>query len=71
MLSYIIVFTSKCADEDKVFGQTCGDSLTTSSVKEAKQIAQTLLKKRLVASINIVPCVHSKFWVEVEDRVLR
>ena len=36
--------------------------VATSSVKEAEQIAQTLLEKRLVACINIVPCVHSRFW---------
>lgn len=36
--------------------------VTTSSVKEAEQIAQALLEKRLVACINIVLCVHSRFW---------
>lgn len=36
--------------------------VTTSSVKEAEQIAQALLEKRLAACINIVPCVHSRFW---------
>lgn len=36
--------------------------VTTSSVKEAEQIAQELLEKRLAACINIIPCVHSRFW---------
>lgn len=36
--------------------------VTTSSVKEAEQIAQTLLQKRLAACINIIPKVHSRFW---------
>jgi periplasmic divalent cation tolerance protein len=36
--------------------------VTTSSVEEAEKITQALLKKRLAACINIVPCVHSRFW---------
>lgn len=36
--------------------------VTTSSLKEAEQIAQKLLEKRLVACINIIPRVHSRFW---------
>ena len=36
--------------------------VTTSNVKEADKIAQTLLEKRLAACINIVPCIHSRFW---------
>lgn len=36
--------------------------VTTSSVKEAEKIAQTLLEKRLAACTNIVPGVHSRFW---------
>lgn len=48
--------------------------VTTSSVKEAEQIAQTLLEKRLAACINIVRGVHSRFWwkgkIEQCDEVL-
>ncbi|MFQ6063963.1 MAG: divalent-cation tolerance protein CutA [Candidatus Bathyarchaeia archaeon] len=36
--------------------------VTTSSVKEAEQIAQELLKKRLAACINTIPTVQSRFW---------
>ena len=36
--------------------------VTTSSVEKAEQIVQTLLEKRLAACVNIVPCVHSRFW---------
>lgn len=43
--------------------------VTTSSVKEAEQIAQTLLEKRLAACINIVPYVHSRFrWKRKIER---
>ncbi len=38
--------------------------VTASSVKEAEQIAQTLLQRRLAACINIIPEVHSIFWWE-------
>ena len=48
--------------------------VTTSSAKEAEQIAQTLLEKRLVACINILPRVHSRFWwkgkIEHSDEAL-
>ncbi len=36
--------------------------VTTSNVKEAEQIAQRLLEKRLAACVNIIPKVHSRFW---------
>ncbi len=35
--------------------------VTTSGVEEAKQIAQNLLEKQLVACVNIVSNVHSSF----------
>ena len=48
--------------------------VTTSSVEEAEQIAQTILQKRLAACVNIVPCVHSRFWwrgkIERSDETL-
>ena len=48
--------------------------VTTSSAKEAEQIAQTLLEKRLVACINILTRVHSRFWwkgkIEHSDEAL-
>ena len=33
-------------------------------MKEAEQIAQTLLQRRLAACVNIIPEVHSRFWWE-------
>ena len=36
--------------------------ITTPNVKEARDIAQNLLEKRLVACVNIVPGVESHYW---------
>jgi len=36
--------------------------VTCASKKEARLIADALLKKRLIACANIVGCVESKFW---------
>lgn len=38
--------------------------ITTSSENEAKKIAETLLKERLCACINIYPPVNSMYWWE-------
>ena len=35
---------------------------TCASRKEALQIAESLLKKRLIACANMIPGVESKFW---------
>jgi len=40
--------------------------ITTSGVDEAKKIAKTLLKERLVACINIIPRIESLYWWEGE-----
>ncbi len=36
--------------------------ITTPNIKEARDIAQDLLKKRLVACVNIIPGVESRYW---------
>ena len=36
--------------------------VTTKTQKEAKKIAQVVLKKKLVACVNIIPRVESMYW---------
>jgi periplasmic divalent cation tolerance protein len=40
--------------------------ITTSEVDEAKKIAKTLLRERLVACTNIIPQIESLYWWEGE-----
>jgi periplasmic divalent cation tolerance protein len=40
--------------------------ITTSGVDEAKKIAKTLLKERIVACCNIIPQIESLYWWEGE-----
>jgi len=40
--------------------------ITTSGVEEAKKIAMTLLKEKIVACANIIPKMESIYWWEGE-----
>ena len=37
---------------------------TTPNIEEARKIAQALVKKKLVACVNIIPSVESVYWWE-------
>jgi periplasmic divalent cation tolerance protein len=48
--------------------------ITASSEQEARNIAATLVEKKLVACVNIIPKIHSIYWWEgkvcQEDEVM-
>jgi periplasmic divalent cation tolerance protein len=35
---------------------------TASNIEEAEKIAKTLLEKKIVACVNIIPKIHSLYW---------